>query len=158
MVVLRLDKEAVFGRQRESRRAQLREPRHCQFSGAYDFRLPTDVKIFQPKQLDFGGQDLLLNRKQRRDLDVMRMQIDFDYRIVEDLKSDKSHVLNGKGHAIVIGFRISQCRAKLGAVLKHPRPLGGNKHRQAVHENLSGPYPDNFPEITDFIPSQINRR
>jgi hypothetical protein len=78
------------------------------------------------------------------------MQIDFDYRFVEDLKSDESQVLHGKGSTIVIGFRIPQCRAKLGAVLEHPRPLGGNKHCQAVHETLAARYPDNFPEITDF--------
>jgi hypothetical protein len=105
-----------------------------------------------------GRQELVLNGKQGRYLDIMGMQVDFYYGIVEDLKFDEAQVLHGEGSAIVIGFRIPQCRAKLGAVLEHPRPLGGNKHCQTVHQTLAARYPDNFPKITDAIPSQINRR
>jgi len=98
-----------------------------------------------------GRKELLLNGKQCGDLDIMGMQVDFDYRIVEDLKFDEAQVPHGEGSGIIIRFGIPQCRAKFDAVLEHPRALGRNKHRQAVHETLARSDSDNLPEITDFI-------
>jgi len=136
-VILWFDEKTVFGRQREFRRTQFGEPCHCQFGGADNFGFPREIEVSYAKQFDLRGYELLLNREQGWDFNIAGMEVDLDYRIVEDLKFDKAQVFDGKGSGIVIRLRVPQCGPKLDTVFEHPRPFGGNKHRQAIQEPLS---------------------
>jgi hypothetical protein len=49
---------------------------------------------------------LLLNRKQSGELGMSRMQVYFDYGVVENLKFDEAEILHSKRGGIVIGFGI----------------------------------------------------
>ena len=85
--------------------------------------MPSRFEVLHSKQPDLRRQELLLNRKQRGQLHIARMQLNLDDRAVENLEFDKAKVLNGERGCVVIGIGIAQCREKLGAVLDHPLPV-----------------------------------
>jgi hypothetical protein len=56
------------------------------------------------------------------------MKFYLDYRVVQDLKLDKTEIFHGKGGGIVIGVGIAQRGEKLGAIFEHPLSLGRYQH------------------------------
>lgn len=65
------------------------------------------------------------------------MKLYLDYRVVQDLKFDKTEVFHCKRRAVVIRVGIPQRGKKLDAILEHPLSLGRHQHRQAFHEVLA---------------------
>lgn len=131
--ILRFDEKPVLGRRGEARGAQFRQPRHREIRRGQDFGLPRGGEVFDAKQPDGRSQQLLLHREQRWQLDIVRVQLDLDHRLVEDLEFDKAEILYRKGRAVVIRVEVAQRGKELGAVLHHPAPIGGDQHGKAFH-------------------------
>jgi len=98
--------------------------------------VPLGIEIPDAEQLDPGLQQLLLRRQQRRQLDIARVQLDFDDRLPDDLKLYKTEVFDGEGYSVIIGRGIAEPRQKFLAVRKHPLAIGGDQHGQPFHPSL----------------------
>jgi len=98
--------------------------------------VPLGIEIPDAEQLDPGLQQLLLRRQQRRQLDIARVQLDFDDRLPDDLKLYKTEVFDGEGYSVIIGRGIAEPRQEFLAVRKHPLAIGGDQHGQPFHPSL----------------------
>jgi len=83
--------------------------------------VPLRIEIPDAEQLDPGLQQLLLRRQERRQLDIARVQLDFDDRLPDNLKLDETEVFDGEGYSVIISGAASPSRARNSS-------LFGNTH------------------------------
>jgi hypothetical protein len=98
--------------------------------------VPRGIEISDAEQLDPGRQQLLLRRQQGGQLDIARVQLDLDDRLLEKLKPDEAKIFDGVGYAVIIGRGIAQQRQKFLAVRKYPAAIGSDQHLQPFHRIL----------------------
>jgi len=134
--ILRLDDEPLMHCRREDRRAQLRQPRDGAFRRGRNLGTPLRVEVPDAKQLDAGLHQLLLRREKRRQLDVARVQLDFDDRLADNLKLYKTEIFDGEGYRVIIRRMIAEPRQEFLAVREHPLTVGGDQHGQPFHPSL----------------------
>src|SRR5678815_2106278 len=97
------------------------------------------AEMLDAEQADFRGEQLPLHREQRHLIDIARMQLDLDDRLVQDLELDETKIPDGIANSVIIGLGVTQRAQKLWAVGKYPIPFRGDHHRQALHLSLSLP-------------------
>src|ERR1700730_13061183 len=129
------NQELFFWRWCKFRSTQFRQSGDSVLRRRKNFRFPCQVKEVNTEQFGLVGNDLLLYCQQRRKLNVVRMQLDLDQRVVKELKPDEAEVLHREQRRVVIRIGIAQRRQKLGAVLEHPPPVGRDQHGKAFHES-----------------------
>ena len=81
--------------------------------------------MLDAEQADFRGEQLPLHREQRHLIDIARMQLDLDDRLVQDLELDETKIPDGIANSVIIGLGVTQRAQKLWAVGEIPNPLPG---------------------------------
>jgi len=114
--------------------------------------VPRRIEISDAEQLDPGRQQLLLGGKQGLQLDIARVQLDLDDRLLEELKLDEAEIFDGEGYGVIIGGGIAQQRQKFLAVREHPAAIGSDQHLQPFHRKSSSRGPRSsrrarYPEL-----------
>jgi len=137
--VARVDVKALARRRLDDRHAQLAKPRHRVLGRGRDLGMPLVLEILDAEQIGAGLAEQPLERRQRAQIDIARMQLDLGDQTIEHLKFHKAEVPDGEADRVVIGVGIAQRGVKFLAIRQHPFAVGGNQHRQLLHSTSATP-------------------
>jgi len=136
IVVFQFGDEPIGARRARRLYAQLAQPGDGVLGGGKNLGTPLGVEMLDAKQLGRRLLELVLDREQRRQRDIARVQLDLGHQPIEDLILDEAEVADGETDGVVVRVGIAERGEEVVAPGQHPPPLGGDQHRQLLHKRL----------------------
>lgn len=136
--VSRFDNETPVHRRYKRRSTKLRQSCHGPLARGGDLGTPFGREIDQAVEVSLAGLELLLNREQRRERHVARMEVDLDDLVMQGLQTDEAEVFYSEDKWVVIRIHVTQGGEEFRRADLDPLPIQSDESMISWHRATCG--------------------